>query len=267
MATRAKGKEASGLSLAKANAIAFKAGRHSHCQSSCLKWDWWKNHCSKLIDFLDYYFDFAIEWLASLPVAHVVLVKSRGRSEKCLLIDGFLWAVAAAKEMARLKTVCWVFEKGSRRLLSQHDDLSQSPVMFRLLQRQRAATANQQLRRSLCKLIGLRAGSFSDPQNLRNLCQCLADHCSGGGSGGDDESGDGGVTVVQGKDRDVCFINGCQFVVEAVTDLHFCIFYQEPAYIPVKPLRHPLIGTHQQQLEEECCSVVQNEDLKMAEMF
>jgi hypothetical protein len=34
----------------------------------------------------------------------------------------------------------------------------------------------------------------------------------------------------------VCFSNGCQFVVEAVTDPQFRIFYQEPVYIPVKPL-------------------------------
>jgi len=102
----------------------------------------------------------------------------------------------------------------------------------------------RQQRRSLCELVGLKAGSFSDPQNLRELRQCLVDLCDGGGggggsgssSGGDDERGDAGVTVVQGKDRDVCFSNGCQFVVEAVTDPHFWIFYQEPVYIPVKPL-------------------------------
>jgi len=266
MATGAKDKEASGLSLAKANTIAFKSGQSCRFrQSSCLKWDWWKNHCSSLlIDFLKCHFDLAIEWLASLPIALVVLVKSPGRYEKYLLLDGRLWAVAAAEETARLKTVCWVVERGSGRLLSQHDDLSQFPTMFQWPQLRR------QQRRSLCELVGLKAGSFLDPQNLRELRQCLVDHCSGGdgsGSGGDDERGDAGVTVVQGKDRDVCFSNGCQFVVEAVTDPQFRIFYQEPVYIPVKPLRPPLMGTHQQQLEEECCSDGENEDLKVAEMF
>jgi hypothetical protein len=132
MATGAKDKEASGLSLAKANTIAFKSGRSCQFrQSSCLKWDWWKNHCSSLlIDFFKYHFDLAIEWLASLPIALVVLVKSPGRFEKYLLLDGRLWAVAAAEETARLKTVCWVVERGSGRLLSQHDDLSQFPIMF-----------------------------------------------------------------------------------------------------------------------------------------
>jgi len=262
MATGAKDKEASGLSLAKANAIAFRAGRQSgrsHCQSSCPKWDWWKNHSSNLlIDFFASYFDFAIEWVASLPVALVILVKPRGQPQNCLLFDGRLWAVAAAEKTARPVTICWLLERGSGRLLHQYNDLSQFPTMFQFPQ-QRAA-ANQQPR-SLCELLGLKAGSFADPQNLHELRQCLADHCGGG------NSQDSGVTVVQGKDRDVCFSNGCQFVVEAATDLHYRIFYQEPVYRPVKPLRPPLMGTHKQRLEEECYSKSDDGEIEIAEMF
>ena len=262
MATGAKDKEASGLSLAKANAIAFIAGRQSgrsHCQSSCPKWDWWKNHSSNLlIDFFASYFDFAIEWVASLPVALVILVKPRGQPQNCLLFDGRLWAVAAAEKTARPVTICWLLERGSGRLLHQYNDLSQFPTMFQFPQ-QRAA-ANQQPR-SLCELLGLKDGSFADPQNLHELRQCLADHCGGG------NSQDSGVTVVQGKDRDVCFSNGCQFVVEAATDLHYQIFYQEPVYRPVKPLRPPLMGTHKQRLEEECYSKSDDGEIEIAEMF
>jgi hypothetical protein len=81
-------------------------------------------------------------------------------------------------------------------------------------------------------LLGLQIGPFFDPHSLKDLHQCLDSQ---------NIRGSGGVTVVQGKDRDVCFSNGCQYVVEAKTDRHWQIFFQKPVYHPVKPLWMPLL--------------------------
>jgi hypothetical protein len=83
----------------------------------------------------------------------------------------------------------------------------------------------------LWRLLSLQIEPFLDPQNLADLSKCLNSKFV---------KDFGGVTVVHGKDRFVCFSNGCEFVVEVKTDRHWQIFYQEPVYHPVKPLRPPL---------------------------
>jgi hypothetical protein len=184
--------------------------RFAHCRydDPSRKWPWWKKVRSlSLHQFLSDYLDFAFEWQASLPVAVIALVKTRGKKIKSLLFDGRLWAKKAAAS-ERPAILGWLLE--NEKLKREFTDLAQIPP-FHCRRRQRDA---EQERLSLCEWLGKPAGSFSDPQNLYDLRQCL--NAFGGR--------EGGVTVVTGGDRDVCFSNGRQFVVEAKTDSRFVIF-------------------------------------------
>ena len=213
----------SGFNLSRAHSRAL---RFANCRydDPSRKWPWWKKVRSlSLHQFLSDYLDFAFEWQASLPVAVIALVKTRGKKIKSLLFDGRLWAKKAAAS-ERPAILGWLLE--NEKLKREFTDLAQIPP-FHCRRRQRDA---EQERLSLCEWLGKPAGSFSDPQNLYDLRQCL--NAFGGR--------EGGVTVVTGGDRDVCFSNGRQFVVEAKTDSRFVIFYQDPLYRPVRPLREPL---------------------------
>ena len=121
-------------------------------------------------------------------------------------------------------------------MLHQHNDLSQfPPISFQSAEQWRKKSKvllQYQQQSTPCHLLGLQIGPFSDPHSLKDLHQCLDRQ---------NIRGSGGVTVVQGKDRDMCFSNGCQFVVEAKTDRHWQIFFQKPVYHPVKPLWMPLL--------------------------
>jgi hypothetical protein len=179
-----------------------------------------------LVKFILLHLDLALQWQASLPVALLVLViKSLKRpGEKCLLFDGRLWAKADGPE-----TICWLISRSSGKLMHQYNDVSQFPkiVLPCLWQKQ----LSQERRQSLCELLGLRGPnndiSFSDPQNLFDLRQYLNTYCIGRGGW---DTQDREVTVVQGEDRDVCFSNGHQFIMEAKTDEPCQIFYQELVY-------------------------------------
>jgi len=225
--------------LNKAHTVAFRAGggRGRRSEVPGRKWYWWKKFRSvPLIAFVRRCLDLAIEWQASLPVAVVILVKGRGRTEKFLLFDGRLWATATA-ETARPAIVCWLLDNKSGKLLRQYNHLSQFPaISFKKSEiaswlKKYEDLPQSQRQSTLCQVLGLPIGSFLDPQTLTDLCKCLNSKvvrdC-------------GGVTVVQGEDRFVCFSNGREFVVEAKTDRHLQIFFQEPVYRPVKPLRPPL---------------------------
>jgi hypothetical protein len=228
-------KEVSGFSLTEAHALAFRDSHHLHYFPS-KKWPWW-NRLKRLslVKFILLHLDLALQWQASLPIALLVLVKSSKRQgENRLLFDGRLWTKAAA---AQPETICWLISRSSEQLMHQFNDASQFPkIVLPTLQRQ---TQLLPPRQRLCELLGLGADgvSFPDPQNLFDLHQRLSAHRSG--NGGSWDAQDGGVTVVQGVDRDVCFSNGRQFIVEARNDESCQIFYQELVYRPVRPLRSP----------------------------
>jgi len=216
------------FTLNKAHSVAFKvANRRRREFDPAQKWKWWKNwRYLSLPEFVSRCWDLAVDWQASLPLAVIVLVKRRGDKKKTLLFDGRLWAVQAAAT-GKPAIICWLLEKESGKLKRQYNDVSQIPsVYFSLLR-----MGDRRKRQSLCELVGLPAGSFPDPQNLYDLRQHLTDFCSVGA--------DGGVTVVTGEDRDVCFSSGRQFVVEAKMDSQCAIYYQEPFYRQVKSLQLP----------------------------
>ncbi len=56
---------------------------------------------------------------------------------------------------------------------------------------------------------------------------------------------------MQGEDRDICFSNGNQFVVEAKTDESCRIFYQDLVSRPVKPLQLPVTSSQEEEEEDE----------------
>ncbi len=56
---------------------------------------------------------------------------------------------------------------------------------------------------------------------------------------------------MQGEDRDICFSNRRQFVVEAKTDESCRIFYQDLVSRPVKPLRSPATSSEEEEEEDE----------------
>ncbi len=53
------------------------------------------------------------------------------------------------------------------------------------------------------------------------------------------------------EDRDICFFNGRQFVVEAKTDESCRIFYQDLVSRPVKPLRSPAASSEEEEEDED----------------
>jgi hypothetical protein len=138
-----------------------------------------------------------------------------------LLIDGCLWAKAAA-DAGTSDTLCWLLESTSGKLLHQYKNLSA------FLEIGHASTS--QPRNNLCQLLGLPAESFTDPQSLKDLCQCLDVQ---------NIRDRGGIIVVREAHQEECFQNGKRFFVEAKTDKHGQIYYRNPICIN-KPLQlHP----------------------------
>jgi hypothetical protein len=115
------------------------------------------------MQFVSDYDDLAIEWQASLSVAIIVLVKSH-KNKRCLLFDGHLWAKTAA-DAGTSDTLCWLLELTSSKLLRQYKNLSAFPVINNV--------STSQPRNTLCQLLGLPAESYTDPQSLKDLRQCL----------------------------------------------------------------------------------------------
>jgi hypothetical protein len=218
-------KEVLGFSLTEAHALAFRVVRVPCCFRPDHKWPWWKHLGGlSLVQFILLHLDLTLQWQASLPVALLVLMVGQ-KGKKVLLFDGRLWAKAAGE---RPEPICWLISRSSEKLMCQYNDVSQFPLPL--------SSPLPAERQSLHKLLGFDERddddddddddnvSFSDPQNLSDLQRCLNTHCSGGGGW---DAQDGGVTVVQGEDRDICFSNGRQFVVEAKTDESCQIFYQD----------------------------------------
>ncbi len=212
--------------MTEAHALAFRAARVPRRWRPEVKWPWWKRlEGLSLVRFVLHHLDLALQWQASLPVALLVLM-DRQKGKKVLLFDGRLWAKAAGE---RPEPIGWLISRRSERLVCQFDDASQFPRITLP-----SSLPPPTERPSLRRLLGFDDDddvSFSDPQNLSDLQQCLKAHRSGGGGW---DARDGGVTVVQGEDGDVCFSNGRQFVVEAKTDESCRIFYQDLVSRPVK---------------------------------
>jgi len=237
----AETKEVSVFSLTEAHALAFRVA-HVPCRfRPDKKWPWWKRFGGlSLVQFILLHLDLALQWQASLPVALLVLVERQKKGkQKVLLFDGRLWAEAAGRKPEPL---CWLISRSSEKLMRQYDDASQFPKLSFLSSPPPPPPTERQ---SLRELLGLAGDiSFSDPQNLFDLRQCLSTHCSGNGGW---DALDGGVTVVQGEDRDVCFFTGRQFVVEAKTDENCRIFYQDLVCQPVQPLRSPAASSPEEE--------------------
>jgi len=229
--------------LTEAHVLAFRAARVPRRWRPEVKWPWWKRlEGLSLVRFVLHHLDLALQWQASLPVALLVLM-DRQKGKKVLLFDGRLWAKAAGE---RPEPIGWLISRRSERLVCQYDDASQFPRITLP-----SSLPPPTERPSLRRLLGFDDDddvSFSDPQNLSDLQQCLKAHRSGGGGW---DARDGGVTVVQGEDGDVCFSNGRQFVVEAKTDESCRIFYQDLVSRPVKPLRSPATSSEEEEEEEE----------------
>ena len=236
-------KEVSGFSLTEAHALAFRAARVPRRWRPEAKWPWWKRLESlSLVRFILHHLDLALQWQASLPVALLVLM-DRQKGKKVLLFDGRLWAKAAGE---RPEPIGWLISRRSERLVCQYDDASQFP---RITLPSSSSSPPPTERPSLRQLLGFDDDvSFSDPQNLSDLQQCLKAHRSGGGGW---DARDGGVTVVQGEDGDVCFSNGRQFVVEAKTDESCRIFYRDLVSRPVKPLRSPATSSEEEEEDDD----------------
>jgi hypothetical protein len=203
--TGARAKEVLGFSLTKAQALAFRVINCPHNFRPSQKWPWWNRlRRLSLVKFILLHLDLALQWQASLSIALFVLVieSPKRPGEKCLLFDGRLWAKAAGP-----KTICWLISRSSGKLMHQYNDVSQfQEIVLPSLQQKQLSPERRQ---SLCEFLGLGGPnndiSFSNPQNLFDLRQCLNTYCSGGGGR---DAQDRGVMVVQGEDRDICFSMG-----------------------------------------------------------